>query len=200
MKVYDIETLRGPDEVEGGWDNPHGMGFGSAVVYDVEDDHYTFYTNENQLINDLTDWCVLSFNGLKFDNAVLLGNSYLETPSPPWNNIDLLAQIIGAKFDIDGVPEERIIPSAVLEFGTKAVFDGSCSLDALCWHTLRKRKTGSGAHAPELIKAGNWTELWQYNLRDVRLTWQLYQFWKKYGLVIDGNDNVIRRVPLETSS
>jgi len=36
--VYDVEVVRGPDKVEGGWDNPEGMGFASAVVYDFKTD------------------------------------------------------------------------------------------------------------------------------------------------------------------
>ena len=199
MIVYDIETLRGPAEVEGGWDDPYGMGFGSAVTFDTDEDRFQFWTapDASDLIDFLDAEEVLSFNGIKFDNRVLLGNHYLERKGSPWFDFDLLEMVINARFEIDGaLGEGRVIPEAVKRVGAKAVFDGSCSLDNLCWHTLGRRKTGSGAHAPELIKAGRWTELWPYNLQDVRLTWALFQFWDQYQFVIDGQDRVIRKSPL----
>ena len=44
--VLDIETLLSPEEVKGGWDNPFGMGFGTAVVYDYDQDQYKFFGPE----------------------------------------------------------------------------------------------------------------------------------------------------------
>ena len=190
MIVYDVETLKGPQEVEGGWNNPEAMGLRSAVTYDTKIDDYEFFKKEEQpeLIKKLTDQDVLTFNGLRFDNAVLLGNNYTQSFDFKWRNHDLLAQIIGARFEILGF-DETFIQQALEKVGPEKVFDGSCSLDKLCWHTLGKRKSGSGAEAPNYP----WAKLWQYNLRDVRLTWELYQFWTKHNFVVDGNETVIRR-------
>ena len=64
--VYDIETLRGPDEVEGGWENPEGMGFASAVAYSYLSDQYYMFLGEKgkqDLLDMLNGNIAISFNG-----------------------------------------------------------------------------------------------------------------------------------------
>lgn len=182
--VYDVETMRGPDEVEGGWDNPAGMGFGCAVAYDITADVFGFYgpDDKQQLIDLLYNQTVISFNGIKFDNSVLLGNDY----KPQWNDIDLLNEVIKAKFGTANIPD------AVKQFGARKVFDTSVNLDGLAGGTLGKYKTGHGAHAPVLLKEGRWAELFEYNLNDVRLTYKLFMFAKRYRFLVDRNRQIVR--------
>lgn len=198
MIVYDIETLRGPDEVEGGWENPEGMRFGCAVTYDTEKDHFDFYqTREMEALKDSlteTGQTILSFNGVKFDNSILLGNNY-NYLACPWSNTDLLIEVLMARFRIFSHDDYHLgdnISYLVQQYGAKTVFDGSYGLDALCHKTIGKRKTGHGAKVPQMILEAKWSDVWQYNLQDVRLTWELFQFWRKYRYVIDGQDRVIR--------
>ena len=198
--VYDVEVLRGPQEVEGGWQNPFGMGFGTAVAYDYDRNLYHFFgENDRQKLIDLfADQLVVSFNGIKFDNAVVLGNDYrvvnLDEDKSPingllvgkcWSDFDLLLMVVQNKY---GLPT---VEAAEAKLGDKEVHDGSISLDGLAEGTLGVHKTGHGAHAPELIKQGKWAEVFAYNLHDVRLTRMLYEFWKKHGYLIDRNGTKI---------
>ena len=75
--------------------------------------------------------------------------------------------------------------------GDKAIHDGSISLDGLAEGTFGLHETGEGAHAPELIKNGEWPEVYAYNLNDVRLTWKLYEHINQHGRVVDRKNNQI---------
>ncbi len=183
MIVYDIETLRGPEEVEDGWENPEGMGFGTAVSYCyVRNRYFLFGTEEKHILIaqlKMTDK-VISFNGVRFDNKVLLGNDYKESP---WEDHDLLLEAVWAKFQCATVKE------AEEKHGSKLVHNDTIGLDALAYGTLGMGKTGKGAHAPVLIKKGKWAEVFAYNLHDVRLTKMLYDFSQEYGYLIDRQGN-----------
>ena len=176
--VYDVEVLRGPDEVDGGWDNPFGMGFGTAVVYDYCRDVYEFYGEgeRRKLVNRLGGNRVVSFNGVKFDANVICSRNEVR---PSWEDYDLLLEVIKSKFGLTTVQE------AERKLGDKAIHDGTFGLDGLAEGTLGLRKTGHGAKAPELIRNGKWAEVYAYNLNDVRLTRMLYDFVSQYGYVVD---------------
>jgi len=186
--VYDVETLRTPEEVcpedpVKGWQNPVAMGFGSAVVYDYRTDrYYCFMTAERQqLIEMLFGRFVVSFNGIKFDNRVALEGRCEETQelSTPWLNYDLLLEVVRAKFQVASVRE------AELQYGAMNVHDGTIGLDGLAHGTLGMRETGHGSKSPLLIREGKWGELFAYNLHDVRLTRKLLDFLMRYGYLID---------------
>lgn len=186
MLIYDIEVMFGPDEIQGGWTNPEGMGFGTAVAYDTEKDQYLFYgpDKKQQLIEDLTSVkeCV-TFNGIKFDDRVLLGNDLIEAP---WKNNDLLLMVVKGKFGCETVAE------AEEKYTAKVVHDGSIGLDGLAEGTLGLNKTGHGSKAPDLIKACRWAEVYAYNLQDVRLTRHLWEFYQHGGgFLMDRHRNKI---------
>jgi len=188
MLVYDVETLRTPEEVSPdnpvkGWQHPLLMGFGSAVVYDYRTDMYhCIVTGERQrLVRMLTDQVVVSFNGIKFDNKVTLDcdcPDNMDLPTP-WLNYDLLLEVVKAKFQVKTVREAEI------EMGAVIVHDGSIGLDGLAQGTLGMAKTGHGSKSPLLIREGRWGDLFAYNLHDVRLTRKLMDFLMRYGYLID---------------
>ena len=200
MLVYDVEVLRGPDETPGKWGNPEGMGFGTAVVYDTATNRYHLFgpSKQAELVDMLSKGypTVLSFNGLKFDNAVILGNveaeAQLASPSH-WTDIDLLLEAVNAKFPRAGDSRFKSVNEAAKTVGFCSVFNGSLSLDSICKATIGRGKTGSGAFAPELIKAEKWDEVFDYNMEDVHLTYDLWRFWKAFGYMIDGQGNVLKR-------
>ncbi len=75
--VYDVEIAREVHTVVGEWNNPEGMGFASAVAYDYRTDRYHFFLHESGksgLLNLLQGRVVVTFNGVKFDSRVILGN------------------------------------------------------------------------------------------------------------------------------
>ncbi len=75
--VYDVEIATEVDKVEGKWENPEGMGFASAVAYDYGKDQYFFFLHKDgrrELIDLLRMRTAVTFNGIKFDSRVILGN------------------------------------------------------------------------------------------------------------------------------
>lgn len=203
--VYDVEVAIDPKEVDGGWENPEGMGFASAVTYSYVDDQYRFWLgpgNLNPLIDFLAENEAITFNGIKFDSRVLLGNdrkvspygiTWIETERMGaieqgawWNNYDILLEYLRIRFDCADVAE------AEKKLGDKTIYDGSFGLNGLAEGTLGLHKTGHGAKAPILYQNENYAELLSYNLQDVRLTKKLYDFIRRYGFLVDRAGRVIR--------
>lgn len=184
MLVYDVEVLHGPEDTEGGWANPFGMGFGCAAVYNPDMDQYFLFglNQEDALILMLSGAMVVSFNGIRFDNKVLLGNDYQSR----WTDYDLFQEIAKAKF------KENTFEDVVKNFPERELHNGTMNLDALCKNTIGRGKTGHGADAPKLIRDGKWAEAFQYNINDVKLTWELLKHIKRYGYVVDGNHNYVK--------
>ncbi len=184
--VYDVEVLRGPEEVDSGWRNPEAMGFGTAVVYDYSSDFYRFFgpDEKDKMTSLMMGGRVISFNGVRFDNKVVFGNDY-PTGEAAWVDCDLLLKVVQSKFRVNTVEE------AEAKVGPKEVHDGSIGLDGLAEGTLGLHKSGHGAKAPLLIREGRWTEVFEYNLNDVRLTKKLYDFAVRYGYLIDRKGNQI---------
>jgi hypothetical protein len=189
MKIYDIETAKSPEEVEGSWQNPEGMGFGTAVMYDDAEDQYFFYAPNDKelLIQALTGFEVVTFNGIKFDNAVLLGEKMAK--NTPWVDRDLLLEVVRAKYGVNTVKE------AEESFGPEIVHDGSIGLNGLAKGTLGMHKISHGSKSPKMIQTGQWAEVFAYNLHDVRLTKLLVFFAQNYGYLIDGSGQKIE-VPM----
>lgn len=182
--VYDVEVLRSPDELETGWNSPQAMGFGTAVVYSYDLDQYLFYApgQKDELIETLTGKNVVGFNSIRFDNKVLLGDDYKDNL---WTDYDILTKAICSKFKVAN------IDLAINKYGFRTVFNDSFGLNKISKATLGKGKTGHGSHAPQLIREGKWADVFAYNLNDVRLTKQLYEFIQKYGFVVDGDNKII---------
>ena len=179
--VYDIETKKLANEVEGGWNNPYGMGLGTAVTYDYSDHLYHFYdeNDKERLIQDLTGNCVISFNGIRFDNLVLLKKF-----ENNWFNIDIFDIVVKSKF---GIP----LSYAVAKFGSDRVFNGTISLNAISRSTLNLVKNASGELAPQMIRDKRYKEVFEYNLNDVRLTKFLFEFGLKFRYIVDGTGTKI---------
>lgn len=195
--VYDVEVLRGPSEVPGEWQNPEKMGFASAVAYVYATDQYHFFLHSDSrrnLCSLLHDQRGISFNGVKFDSRVLLGNdrefNLLENTVGNrevafWSEYDILLEYIRTRFALPDVA------AAEAKLGDKTIHDGSFSLDGLAEGTLSLNKTGHGAKAPELYRQGKYAELLAYNLNDVRLTRKLFDFVMKYGFLVDRKGRVV---------
>jgi len=190
--VYDVEIVTVPDETPGGWDNPEGMGFASGVTYDYATDLYEFFlhpANAEGLRTKLTNRIAITFNGIKFDSRVLLGNereinqgfTRSQDNRYIWFNYDILLEYIKSRFNYATVAdaEERL--------GDRKIHDGSFSLDALGKATLGIGKTGHGAHAPILYQQKQYDALLSYNLQDTRLTKKLFDFIRAYSYVVDGH-------------
>ena len=194
--VYDVEVVRGPDEVPGGFDNPWGMGFASGVTYDYATDLYEFFLHDagaEALRVKLTNRIAVSFNGVKFDSRVMLGNERIVNEgftlnherSYMWFNYDILLEYVKSRFNLLNVGE------AENKMGDRKIHDGTFNLDALGRATLGLGKTGKGAHAPILYQKQQYDALLSYNLQDVRVTKKLFDFIREYGYVVDGSGRTV---------
>lgn len=209
--VYDVEIAKEVHTVERGWDNPGGMGFASAVAYDYLTDQYHFFLHEvgkGGLLNLLQDRIVATFNGVKFDSRVILGNlrgtdfvsdgmvlitgtricgerspesgDVLNTiRTAEWMELDLLLRYVQSRFGCASVLEaEKLL-------GDKTIHDGTFGLDGLAEGTLGLKKIGHGSKAPVLYQQERYDELFAYNLHDVRLTRKLLEAVRKSGNLTD---------------
>lgn len=193
--VYDIETLRVPEEVDGGWNNPAGMGFGIACAYNYADDTYCFFDGEdgrNDLCDMLNGKLAVTFNGISFDSRVLLGNDRRLLHDVTlnlryqWYNFDILAEYIKSRYGYTTVAK------AEKRLGDKSIHDGSFNLDGIAEGTLGMHKNGTGALAPRLLDSGQYSKVYGYCLHDVRLTRKLLEHIHQHHAVTDRSGRVVR--------
>ena len=191
--IWDVEVINGPDEVEGGWDNPEEMKLASAVVYDYREDRYHFFLHEEQkpaLIALLQTKVCVGFNSIQFDSRVVQGNRravatalghmwVTRTRSAP-KGVFVLSTIYHKDLLVAYLQSAYGLPNDWKEIqktlNRPEIHDGTFTLDGLCQATLGKKKLGHGAHAPVLYHSGAYAELLEYNLQDVRLTKELFEY------------------------
>lgn len=178
MLIIDIETKKLPTEVKGGWNTPFKMGFGTAIVYDYDTDIYYFFNKKQRkkYVNFLKDNIVISFNGKIFDNRVAI-----KTGIPKWKDLDLLEEVIKSKYNVNSINE------AIKIYGKYVVHNHTLKLDGLVYGTLKKQKNGKGELAPKLIKKKKYSKVFEYNLNDVRLLRQLFEYSLQNGFIKDRN-------------
>lgn len=195
--VYDVEVVRGPRYVKRGFDNPFGMGFASAVAYEYLTDRYYFFLHNKgryEIVNLLKGKIAITFNGIKFDSRVLIGNDravdkkgrvYTLNGIMYWDNYDILLEVIKSKFKIENIKD------ALVKLDEKGIHDGTFNLNSICKSSFGVEKCGHGAHAPILYNKGQYDKLLEYNHQDVRLTKRLFEFIREHKQVVDGDGNLI---------
>ena len=167
--VYDIEIVkgilgRGEQPINGieyceGWHDHANMGISVIGAYDYKADRYRTFMRDNfpefiALCHDRAP--LVSFNGLSFDDMVI-NATICQMPESP--RYDLLVEIwkasgLGPKF----------------QYPSHAGF----GLDACCEANFGTRKTGNGALAPVLWQRGDYGQVVDYCLNDIKLTKQLF--------------------------
>lgn len=172
--IYDIEILRAirrPNEevipgVEycGGFDDHENCGISTLCAYEEAPDGSIMAQvfcadnlKEFQTVVDQARW-VIGFNNSKFDDKVCLANGIV---IPFSKSIDLLRQMwIAAGLDPDNYQKE-----------THAGF----GLDAVCKLAFGVGKSLDGYRAPIEWQRGNYGKVISYCLRDVALTYRLFE-------------------------
>lgn len=172
LAVYDLEIKNNIEDIPGGWNNHAAMGISCLGLYDYVEDRYLIYDDhtkkeflEKYFMNP--DVILISFNGLKFDDIVVLTN-WLVNPDP--NSYRKCG-------------EYDILDSVWRTLGRNNFHKG-VSLGALCEATLHISKSGSGEFAPKLYKEGRIGELVTYCMHDVWMTKRLFEFIRIHGFVI----------------
>ncbi len=158
--VLDVETMRGPDEVAGGWANPEGFGVAVAVTWDQPNGFREWYEKDVEaLVGTLAGFGrVVGFNLLDFDYGVLAAYQPNVSESLRRTTLDILADIHQA-----------------LGFRIR--------LDDLARETLGRGKTGIGAQAPEWWRQGKRNLVVEYCRADVELTRDLYTHGVTHGVI-----------------
>ena len=156
---FDLETRRSAGDV-GGWDKKHDMGVSVAVAYSTRTDAYSIYTEDtiDDLIKELryAD-CVIGYNHVNFDYAVLMGFTPLVLPEITIN-LDLCADI---ESRIQHRPKLEAIAAASLGYG----------------------KTAEGIQAIKWWREGKLNEIARYCCYDVKATRLVHYFGIKNGFV-----------------
>ncbi len=150
--VFDLETQKLASEV-GGWDHKRDMRMSVAVTYDIENQSFRDYMEQDvdALLQDLSQArLVIGFNIRNFDFEVLSAYASRarldELPT-----LDLLEQIAS-------VLKRRV------------------RLDDLARATLGKAKLAEGTEAVRWFRERNFTKLFEYCRHDVLVTKELYEF------------------------
>lgn len=170
---FDLETQRSAQEV-GGWENKHLMRMSVGVIYDMIEDRYLYFHEEEveQLISLLRSAdLVVGFNVRRFDYRVL--SAYCQEALERIPTFDMLEEIRkGLGFRL--------------------------SLDHLAAHTLGERKLADGLQAVEWFKEGRMEELREYCRKDVELTLKLFRFGCDNAyLLYEAREGQVVRLPVQ---
>ena len=187
--IYDLEILRGVParneeslpgvEYCAGWHDHANMGITVLGVYDYAADQYRVFCGDNRApwiaLMSKVDTLLVGFNNIAFDNAVLRATEGWGEPDDS-KCYDLLREIWAA-----AGYGSTFTPATHAGYG----------LDAMCKTNFGQKKTGNGAHAPIAWQHGDFGEVIDYCLNDVRLTKKLFDKVRADGALISPKDGSV---------
>lgn len=158
--IFDLETKNSP-VTKADWTNWEWLGISVGCAYDFQTGEYSVYLDDNieklaQLLNAAD--MIAAFNHVHFDNNLLRGVLKSRANTTNWPQLKPDSELL----NYDMLLESRA--GAKVDMYTKGF-----KLDAHLRATLgpTAMKTGDGAMAPDLYKAGKTGELISYCLADV---------------------------------
>ena len=169
LVIYDCEIIKAipstkEPRTEGidyclGWEDYDNMGISVICAYDAFEEQYRVFLKDNldqfqDLINDRK--YLMGFNNIKFDDQLCRANGLVIEQD---KSLDLLVAIWQAA----GLGPEFRYPTHI-----------GFTLDAMCEANEIKCKTGSGALAPVDWQLGNYGNVIDYCLNDVKMTVDLF--------------------------
>ena len=168
--IYDLEIRRCIPDRDGrreegfeycaGWDDHKHMGIACLCVWDCQENLPLVFGEEN--LDKFADLVakrkalMVSFNGMKFDNAVIATYGIEIFPARCY---DLLREMWAA----DGLAPDHFSKD-----------HSGYGLDACAAANFQDRKTGNGADAPKWWQRGRVSDVITYCLKDVMLTRRLF--------------------------
>lgn len=170
--VFDLETRANPSEV--GWKNfsAHGISFGCAYIYEL--DEYRIYGENDihMLIMEMQDAdLIVGFNIISFDMPLV--RATFERVSGEPMDAALWDSLMAKCYDIlDDIREA---------LGTQ--YAKNWRLDQVAQSNITISKNGDGAEAPNLWKSGNYSKLATYVIQDVKVEKSLWEYVLKHGEV-----------------
>lgn len=171
---FDLETLRGADEV-GGWGNIKNMGMSCGVVYSTDSNQYHVY--EESQVADLISMLrsadiIIGYNHIRFDYEVLRG----------YSSFDFLK-----------------LPSFDMLIDLKDKFGHRVKLDSLAKTNLGEKKTADGLQSLQWVKEGRLDLVKEYCVQDVKVTKNLFEYGQKNKSIGIENLGDIRKVDVDWS-
>ncbi|MBM3256952.1 MAG: hypothetical protein FJY98_01320 [Candidatus Liptonbacteria bacterium] len=165
--VFDIETQNFFTDPGVGWDNFEALKISVVGVYSYDTNKYfCFEEKEMRAVAELFQGAnrIVGFSINRYDVPVMQAyfNRFKEGIKPDlWQKerVDLLAEI------------EMATGSRI-------------SLSKVCEANLGSGKDRKGAEAPQLYREGKIAELKEYCLKDVRLTKEIYDLYRKQGFLM----------------
>ena len=196
--VFDSETQKSFQEIK---DRSHiwDLKLSTCVTYSYKEDTYRFwtYTKQDDLCQYLSGNTVIGFSSISFDCPLLLGgnhkldvNGNSTNGKYSWINYDILHELKKKLYGIDDkTPINEVFDIFRKNFGVSG--KGTYSLEGVVNATLNRSYVRK-EDPIELFKTKRILELFEFNLQNVRLIKQLYEFIFKYKYLLNGQFDVIR--------
>lgn len=171
--TFDIEIKNEIKDLSNGWESYDEMGISVLCAWDGENPMRFF---DEQSLDECLEYLstadkLSGFNSINFDLKVLAAtykgpgtvDNLLKKP-----HLDVLDLIVRAEYGMSIVEAKK-------KHGPR-IFGGGKTLDDIAGATINMKKSGSGAHAPELWKEGRIAEVYDYCARDVFIEHKLTEF------------------------
>lgn len=172
--VFDVETKKSFEEV-GGFENLEQLGISYVGVYSTSQDKlFGFWEDDLEKLETILiaeKPLLIGFNSLHFDVPVL---------QPYFKRLDLLT-----------------LPHVDILKDVEKVLGHRLKLDSIAQSTLFEGKSGSGLDAIRWYREGNFDQLAQYCLDDVRVTRDIYEFGKRHGHVFYTGGGEKKPIPVQ---
>lgn len=191
--VYDCEVRKSPEEH--GWDDVYNLEMSTGVAWNYDTNKYHLFFNKYELCKLLNGKTAVSFNGIMFDSLLLLGNNRIlekngitKNDTYWWYNCDVYVEMWRHIFNMSR--ENYIdITNKIKETKTqKNIFN----LDSIVRSTLNISKCGSGATAPKLWELKKIDKLFEYNIQDVFVLKELFEFIRSNKYLVTGSYDVVK--------
>lgn len=172
VAVFDAEIKKRIEDCSNGWRSHDEMGISVLVIFDYSTMRYRVFDDKNkdEAVHILNTYdLVVGFNTVGFDWK-LIKATWPTKAARVSKDYDILREIwIAQGLDPD-------------HFDMKT--HGGFKLDDVAFDTIGMRKTANGALAPVMFQAGQFAELTDYCLEDVRIERTLFEFAAEHGYVI----------------
>jgi len=196
--VYDIECQYHPEQVDEGWDNPHGMAMSVGCAWWSKNNKFYYFgdgeDDRRSMCEFLNGKTCVTFNGVSFDSRVLLGNDrFIEDDGRTrndkycWANKDVYLAMWKKILNFPGSTPGLLIELSKANNISKNVFN----LDSILWATLKSKKNSNGQEAVNYYQTGQLSKLYEYVLQDVRCERDLYKFVKRFGYLVTGSYDIV---------
>lgn len=196
--VLDCETQKMFQEIK---DRSHiwDLKLSTAVTFSYKENRYRFwtYTKQEDLLEYLTGNTVIGFNSITFDCPLIMGESHkLDVKGNSasgkyyWVNYDILHELKKKLYAIDDkTPINEVFDIFRKNFSASG--KGTYSLEGVVNATLNYNYVRK-EDPIELFRTKKILDLFEFNLQNVRLTKQLYEFILKHKYLLNGQFDVIR--------